>query len=283
VKRGLLFLIITLLFLSFPSLGEEVQVSFFPPKIYQGKTAAIYLTSPFPCQKAVVDFLGQTIRCYPVGEKFRALVGIPADQKPGKYPLKIIFTQEDGSSFLLEKEVVICPTRFSSTWFWLKPAKKKLYVKDLIQKEWSEIERVLVQESPEQKWQNSFASPVSGPISMAFGVIEHINGKKTGQHRGLDLAVPVGTMVKAPERGKVVFARMLKAFGGTLVLDHGQGVHSLYFHLSKILKKVGEEVSSGEILALSGNSGISTGPHLHFGISVHNVRVDPLEWTKYAF
>ena len=125
--------------------------------------------------------------------------------------------------------------------------------------------------------------PVNGSVSMLFGTREFVNRKPRGQHRGLDLAVPAGTEVGAANSGKVVFAQKLKAFGGTVVIDHGQGIHSLYFHLSKFLAQVGDDVTKGQLVALSGNSGISTGPHLHWGMSVHNLRVDPLQWTKAAF
>jgi murein DD-endopeptidase MepM/ murein hydrolase activator NlpD len=118
---------------------------------------------------------------------------------------------------------------------------------------------------------------------MVFGTQEYVNRKKRGQHRGFDIAVPIGTKVKAANNGKVVFAQKLAAFGGTVVLDHGQGVHTLYFHLSRFLVDVGQAVGKGEGIALSGNSGISSGPHLHWGMSVHNLRVDPNQWTRVAF
>jgi murein DD-endopeptidase MepM/ murein hydrolase activator NlpD len=77
----------------------------------------------------------------------------------------------------------------------------------------------------------------------------------------------------------VVFADDLKAFGGTVVIDHGQGVNTLYFHLSKIGVTVGQSIKKGEAIGLTGNTGISSGPHLHWGLSVHNVRVDPNQWV----
>jgi murein DD-endopeptidase MepM/ murein hydrolase activator NlpD len=174
-------------------------------------------------------------------------------------------------------------TKFPFVSFWLKPAKKKLFTGDLIAREWARIEKTLLVEFERQRWRGLFTLPAKGPTSMVFGTIERVNGRRTGQHRGLDIAVPMGTKIKAPNHGRVVFAEHLKAFGGTIVLDHGQGVHTLYFHLSKFLAKVGQEVSKGDIIALSGNSGISSGPHLHWGMSVHNLRVDPGQWTRMAF
>jgi len=263
--------------------ASELTVGFDPQVASQGKTFAVYVDSEKPFNDASALFLGQKIKLYFVDGRFRGLIGIPPEQKAGRYKVKIFLTREGGTSQEIEKTMEVRPTRFASTWFRLKPAKKKLYVPDLIQKEWAEIEKKLLVEESEQRWQEEFMLPVKGPISMTFGTVEHINGKRTGQHRGLDIAVPGGTPVKAAESGKIVFAEKLKAFGGTIVIDHGQGVHSLYFHLSKFLTKPGQEVAKGERIALSGNSGISSGPHLHWGMSIHDVRVDPLQWTKYVF
>jgi len=99
----------------------------------------------------------------------------------------------------------------------------------------------------------------------------------------MDIAVLPGSHVLAANNGKVVFAKKLKAFGGTVVVDHGQGIHTLYFHLSKFVAKAGEAVNKGQLLALSGNTGVSSGPHLHWGMSAHNLRVDPSQWVKNEF
>ena len=258
----------------------EPGIRFDPRSASQGKTLVVYVDPEETFDEAQASFLGQKIRFYFIEGKFRGLVGIPPDQKPGKYLLRVSVAREGGTPREISQWIEVRPTRFASTWFRLKPAKKKLYVRDLIQKEWAKIERALLVERPDQGWEGVFALPVDGPFSMTFGTVEHINGKRTGQHRGLDIAVPIGTKVKAAASGRVVFSDVLKAFGGTVVIDHGQGVHTLYFHLSKLLKGVGQGVEGKEVIALSGNSGISSGPHLHWGFSVHDVRVDPLQWTK---
>jgi len=263
--------------------ASELTVAFDPLTASQGKTFAVYVDPAEAFDNVSATFLGKKIKFYLVEERFRGLVGVLPEQRSGKYPIKILVKEREGTSQEIEKWVVVRPTKFASTWFRLKPAKKKLYVPDLIQKEWAEIEKKLLVEGGDQHWRQKFMLPAAGPVSMRFGTVEHINGKRTGQHRGLDIAIPNGTPVKAAENGEVVFAEKLKAFGGTIVIDHGQGVHSLYFHLSKFLTKPGQEVAKGEKIALSGNSGISSGPHLHWGMSIHDVRVDPLQWTKYAF
>ena len=107
----------------------------------------------------------------------------------------------------------------------------------------------------------------------------YINKKYRNRHRGWDFRAPIGTKIRASNNGVVVLIDKFKAFGGTVVLDHGQGVFSLFFHLSKFLIKEGDYLEKGDVLGLTGNTGVSSGPHLHWGLSVHNVRVEPKSWV----
>jgi murein DD-endopeptidase MepM/ murein hydrolase activator NlpD len=84
--------------------------------------------------------------------------------------------------------------------------------------------------------------------------------------------------ILAINAGQVVLAQSFQVFGGTVVIDHGQGIHSLYYHLSKILVQPGQMVKKGQVLGKMGTTGVSSGVHLHLGISVYNVRVDPRQW-----
>ena len=264
-------------------LAEGSQVSINPGVAQQGKCFSVSLISPEAVASVRVSFLGQRVNCFKNEDSFKAIVGVAPEQRSGDYPLTLIITKDDGSREELDRTIRVGKTKFPLVSFWLKPSKKKLFTKDLIAEEWARIEKVLVVEPEQRAWAGRFSLPAKGPVSMVFGTVERINGKPTGRHRGFDIAVPMGTRIKAPNHGRVVFAEHLKAFGGTIVLDHGQGIHTLYFHLSKFLAKVEQAVSKGDIIALSGNSGISSGPHLHWGMSAHNLRVDPVQWTKYAF
>lgn len=254
-----------------------------PGAAWQGRCFSVKIPSAEGISRIEGRLIGQKFGCFARGNDFIGIVGIAPEQKPGLYDLSLTFFGADGGREEVRRKVVVMKTKFPSTWFTLKPARNKLRARDLVNEEWARIEQKLLIESSRQEWQGRFSFPVSGPISMLFGTIEHINRKISGYHRGLDLAVPMGTKVAAANSGKVVFAEKLKAFGGTIVIDHGQGVHTLYFHLSKFLAKVGQQVEKGEIIALSGNSGISSGPHLHWGMSVHDLRIDPAQWTRVAF
>lgn len=112
--------------------------------------------------------------------------------------------------------------------------------------------------------------PALGPISSDYGW----RGYKDFHH-GIDIAVPSGTDVKAARAGRVIKAGWLGVYGLAVLVDHGNGIQTLYGHNNRLLVKVGEQVESGEDIAISGNTGNTTGPHLHFEIRQNGKTVDP--------
>ena len=264
--------------------GLAWALTIYPAAPRQGDSFTVELASLEGVTKVQAVFLGQKIKFFPAGKNsFKTVIGVPCEQKPGVYDLSLVYTKSSGKTEKVKYSVTVARTQFPIVSFWLKPAKKKLLARDVVGEDWALIEKALLKEDPRQSWDGEFIQPVTGEISMLFGTQEYINRQKRGQHRGLDIAVPTGTRVAAANNGRVVFARQLAAFGGTIVIDHGQGVHTLYFHLSKFLSSVGQKVNKGEIIALSGSSGVTSGPHLHWGLSVHNLRVDPTQWIRYVF
>ena len=249
----------------------------------QGKCFDVKLISAEGITAASAKFLGKKIRLFKQGDDYRAIIGVPVAQKPGLYPLSLYITGDKGKIAKLDKLVRVLPYKFPHVSFWLKPEKRKLMSTPAVVDEWAVIDKPLLIEREEQAWKRNFILPASGQVSMYFGTIEKVNGKSHGRHRGCDIAVPIGTKVSAANDGTVVFAQKMTVYGGTMVVDHGQGIHTIYLHLSKFLAKVGQEVAKGEVIALSGNTGYSSGPHLHWAMSVHDLRVDPLQWTKAAF
>lgn len=123
----------------------------------------------------------------------------------------------------------------------------------------------------------AFTWPVQGRISGRFGNQRVYNGTPKSPHSGMDIAVPTGTPVRAPADGVITFADPgLYLTGGTVVLDHGHGISSNFLHLSRIDAKVGDSVRQGDVIAAVGATGRVTGPHLHWGMSWFEVRIDPL-------
>jgi len=117
--------------------------------------------------------------------------------------------------------------------------------------------------------------PVAGRFSSAFGLRRYFNGKRRNPHKGLDIAAPSGTPIKSPAAGQVVNIGDYFFTGKTIIIDHGQGVVTLYGHLNKILVSTGEAVKTGDIIGHVGKTGRATGPHLHWGVSMNQTMVDP--------
>lgn len=282
-KRFSIFIVFLAFILCAQAWGvvQEPELLVSPKIAWQGKVLKVRVVSPKGVSWIKGRFLNQDFICYRRGDDFKGIVGVPINQKPGQYKLSLFITYKDGTLSRLDRRIKVWSTKFPFSRYWLKPAKRKLMKRELIDKDWVQIEKVLKVESLLQHWSGKFMRPVGGRISQGFGFRQIVNGKRGGQHRGVDFAVLTGTPVNAPNYGKVVFAKRLRVFGGTIVLDHGQGVHTLYFHLSRLYVKVGQEVPKGKVIGLSGDSGISSGPHLHWGMSVHNLRVDPIQWVKY--
>ncbi|QYR53963.1 M23 family metallopeptidase [Lysobacter soyae] len=127
----------------------------------------------------------------------------------------------------------------------------------------------------------TFIWPVRGRISGQFGNRRVYNGQPGSAHSGADIAAPAGTPIKAPADGVISFANKdLYLTGGTVVLDHGFGVSTNYLHMSRIDVKVGDVVKQGQVIGAVGSTGRATGPHLHWGMSWFETRVDPLLMVK---
>jgi len=120
----------------------------------------------------------------------------------------------------------------------------------------------------------SFIWPVRGRISSPFG------SRGDGYHYGLDIACPQGSSIRAARSGRVVASSWQGSYGRVVVIDHGNGIETLYAHASELLVRVGQWVNQGEIIARVGSTGRSTGPHLHFEIRIDGIRVNPARYLR---
>jgi len=120
--------------------------------------------------------------------------------------------------------------------------------------------------------------PLRGPVNSGYGGRVSPWSTQSEFHSGLDIGAPVGTPVKSPAPGTVVFAGIHPEYGQTLIIDHGHETKSLYGHLSKLQASMNQTVQRGEVIALSGNTGRSSGPHLHYEIQVKGQSVNPTSY-----
>ena len=125
-------------------------------------------------------------------------------------------------------------------------------------------------------FKGEFLLPAMGRLTTEFGVSRYVNNKKTSyRHAGIDIAAPIGTEIFASYDGEVVMARYLTVTGNSIVISHGQGIFSTYFHLNELGVEKGDRVKKGDWIGAMGTTGFSTGSHLHFGISYFNMNLEP--------
>ena len=134
---------------------------------------------------------------------------------------------------------------------------------------------IIFQTTSEKMWDGGFLSPLEHDVATVFGTKRIMNGTWTSIHRGMDIRGKEGDDVMASNNGKVVLAEELFFGGNTIILDHGQGIYTIYMHLSKFNVNVGDTVSKGDVIGLVGSTGRATGPHLHFGAKVTGINVNP--------
>jgi len=134
--------------------------------------------------------------------------------------------------------------------------------------------------SDEKFWKDPLAAPVSGCVLSPFGVKRLHNGKPTGEfHSGLDQRAAAGNPIHAVAAGEVKIAQPFTVLGGTVALDHGQGLETMYLHMSKLAVQQGDHVNTGDVIGYAGATGRANGPHLHWVIYVNGVPVNPRQWV----
>jgi murein DD-endopeptidase MepM/ murein hydrolase activator NlpD len=126
-------------------------------------------------------------------------------------------------------------------------------------------------------WSGKFLNPLEGEIVTQFGVRRIINKIPKSSHSGVDVSGDEGAPVRAPGSGVAVLIDEQFYSGKSVVLDHGEGIYTMFFHLSRIMVASGQEVKKGDVIGLVGSTGRSTGPHLHWGVRLQGARVNPQE------
>jgi murein DD-endopeptidase MepM/ murein hydrolase activator NlpD len=214
---------------------------------------------------------------------FSAIIGADVDAKPGASKLFLKTISASGSERYREIAFKIKAKAFRKESFNVPPSFDHTTPETLeeIRREQSAFARVFAAPSPDRMWDGPFVRPVPHEASASsFGFRRIINGIPRAPHTGTDLSSPVGTEVVASNHGRAALVGNFYFAGGSVVLDHGGGLFTMYFHLSEFRVDEGAMVKKGEVVALSGATGRVTGAHLHWGARLLNARVDPLQLLK---
>jgi murein DD-endopeptidase MepM/ murein hydrolase activator NlpD len=204
-----------------------------------------------------------------------ALVGIPLDTKPGAQSARFVPTGDEAPQAL---EFTVRDKKYAEQHLKVQnkrhvnPEKQDLA---RIEREKARIDAALGTYTPGRVPELRMNVPVPGERSSSFGLRRFFNGEPRNPHSGMDIAAPSGTPIRSPSPGRVLDAGDFFFNGNTVFVDHGEGVVTMYCHLSRIDARPGDEVAAGDVLGLVGATGRVTGPHLHWGVAVNRAMVDP--------
>ncbi len=264
---------VALMALAEPTVALEVQI--LPDNPQLGDTISVIVTAKDRQSQPTVTLEQNDYPVFALGDRYRALLPTSPLNQPGKLTIRV---KGDGQT----KNIGV----------WLKnrsfPTQRiTLTGKANSEATQLELERVAAFKelvTPEKFWHGSFVRPNAGRISTVFGVRRYYNGvfARDYYHRGVDYAGRVGSAVIAPAAGYIRLvgkeAEGFRVHGNTIGIDHGQGVVSILLHLQDIYVREGDFVRAGQTIGTVGSTGASSGPHLHWGLYVHGVSVDPVPW-----
>jgi len=217
-----------------------------------------------------------------------ALAGVSLETEPGTYPLELtgepVAGKSPGTKTSFSRTFAVARGKYPKIKVALSVEGKFTEPNPEQQKQIEEGQQIkkdyLNRVTPDREWSGPFSVPAEAGISDVFGSERIFNGKTSSPHLGLDFRVPSGTPVAAMNDGTVLLARLLYFEGNFVVLDHGQGLLTLYLHLSEFKVKEGEQVKRGQIIGLSGGTGRATGPHLHVAVRWQGTYLDPAQLMR---
>jgi murein DD-endopeptidase MepM/ murein hydrolase activator NlpD len=260
---------------------SSVTLSWLPEEPKQGEVLRVWVSAPEGVVVERGEILSRQLHFSSSQDRsgrWDALLGIDMRQEPGEYKISIRLRKtEDPATKNLTAPIRILSQAFGEERLTLPDSKVHLSQEDLlrVRKEKAQISSLWSAETPERFWDGPFLLPVEGRPGSPFGLRRWINGEPRSSHSGMDIKAPEGKPVQAANNGRVVLVGDFFFAGRAVFVDHGQGVYTMYFHLSQIDVEEGQKVAKGEMLGLVGMTGRATGPHLHWGVRLGGARVDP--------
>ena len=251
-----------------------------PARVFNGAPVLFRVTTPRPAKVLSAKWLDHEVSFSfdPVQKIWFALAGASLDTKPGTYPIELRVEMKTGPAQTYKQGIPVQKQRYPKVVVLKVP--EKFTAPDpeqmrVIARDKQVKEEAFKTVSAERAWKGSFQRPVTAEISDVFGVQRVFNGAVQSTHQGLDFRVPTGTPVSAVNGGTVILAQPLYFEGNCIVIDHGQGLLTLYLHLSEMRVKEGDRVAKGQPIGLSGGTGRATGPHLHLAVRWQGIYLNP--------
>lgn len=271
--------------------GTAVTAAATPPgvridarAVQPGEVLSITISGTAAADAPRVRVFGRTIPVFGIGDSaWRALAGIDLDVTPGSYVVDLE-TGPAAQPVHTTRQVVVRRKVFQTRRLrvpegYVNPPPE---VEARIASDAARLTGLFGDASTPRLWHGAFTRPVDDPANSAFGSRSILNGQPRSPHGGTDFLSAAGTLVHAPNAGRVVLVDDLYYTGQTIVIDHGQGLISLFAHLSATSVAPGATVAAGDVIGRVGSTGRVTGPHLHWTVRLGTARVDPLSLLAIA-
>lgn len=279
MKKVFFLLLISLVwFFPNPSLvgaASKEQVVLSPKKVGPGDLLLITVKNTKGPVEGTFD--GKKIFFNQAQNAFKALVGIDLLSEPRKYILELAY---EGKKF--QRSVRVSRKAYPVQHLTLPKDMVELSPENEARAERDQKKTAAIWPNQTGRlWAGNFMNPREGEIVTKFGVKRFMNTIPKNPHTGVDVAANEGDEVRAPNSGTAILVDDLYYSGNSIIVDHGQGIYTMFFHLSKTLVTPGQQVNKGDVIGLVGSTGRSTGAHLHWGARVQGARVDPLELINF--
>jgi lysostaphin len=263
--------------LSLPAEALQVQITPTAPKLGDTLSVIIDVDSQENVINPTVKVGEETYPAFPISpNKYRAFIPTTPLEKPEVRKVTVAADRQERNL-----AVKVSDRKFPVQRITLPPGKAGVQATEY---ELQQVKEFKALQTPEKFWNGVFLRPNKGRMTTTYGVRRYYNGKFANDyyHRGLDYAGAAGSAVVAPAPGRVALVgRVSQGFrvhGNVVGIDHGQGVTSIFMHLSRINVKEGDIVKAGQLIGGVGSTGASTGPHLHWGLYVNGKSIDPTSW-----
>ncbi|MFW6367697.1 MAG: M23 family metallopeptidase [Halothece sp.] len=256
---------------------KALEVTINPENPQLGDTLSVMMETNPGEEKPEVSWGEETYPVFPLGDnQYRTLIPTTPLDNSGRIPLTI-----EGETTTRNFAVWLRDRAFSTQR--INFSGGGVSATELELERVAEFKEIV---SPNKHWNGAFLRPSSGSVSTVFGVRRYYNGEfaENYYHKGVDYAAPTGSPIIAPADGEVVLVGRenegFRVHGNTVGIDHGQGILTIFLHLHEIKVKEGQQITAGEQIGTVGTTGISTGPHLHWGLYVNGKSVDPAPWRS---
>jgi hypothetical protein len=256
----------------FAAILAAQDFSFTPAMIRQGE--ALKLRGSPVSSKARMSQVTIPLFPQPDGSTF-GLMPIAVEQEPGDYPLEFL---NSSGAVIHMVTVSVHDAHYPKQNIVISEALSELKSSP---EEADTVHAFLTTATPIRYWEEPLRAPVPGCMNSVFGSQRLHNGKATGDyHGGVDQRGAPDTAIHAVAAGTVRIVRQFTLRGGTVAIDHGQGLQSIYMHQSKFAVKEGQQVHAGDVIGYVGSTGRATGPHLHWSLYANGHAVNPTQWVK---